>query len=694
MYTLEVETKNGIQKENIYEIHELTYLDKLMDSKDSKKRGINYIGIPCAFDIETTNIYEKDENGKPKKEPRPYAFMYHWQFCFVDQVVFGRRWEDFQKLLKALEVNLNLSSKNRLVVWVHNLPFEWQFMRDFIEYEDGFFRDDRAPLRVYTKGGIEFRCSYALSNMSLQKFCENEVGVIHYKLVDTYDYEKIRTPLTPMTTEELAYCYNDVRGLCECIESRLKDDTLATIPMTSTGYVRRELRSNVKKNKKNREIFLNSALDPKLYTMCRDAFRGGDTHANSDRADQLCHNVWSYDIKSSYPTAILEFDRYPISAFAKMNVSTYMNNDVSEYALLMTVRFKNIKYNYKSDVFCGIPYIALAKCSKWTPDKIVDNGRIVFASGLEMTITNLDLEIIQKEYVYDEFYIGEIYASRGGKLCKEVRETTLDYFRRKTLLDGDPEHEYEYMKAKNRLNSIYGCMVMRIDQTLVKWDNNKKEYYSEENTLEEQLAKFYKSYNSFLSYQHGLFITNFARLRLREMLWTVGKDVIYCDTDSIKGVGEHDAEFEAKNKELKALAEECGAYADNKEGERFYLGVWENETKKKGRYEEFKTLGAKKYVYKQGEKIKSTIAGVNKKAGAEYFTKHGVDGLCTGAVITNSGHLTAYYNDDKIHKLTIGNCTFTTASNVALVNNTYKIGVTEEYYDILLKGIANIYDID
>ena len=65
-------------------------------------------------------------------------------------------------------------------------------MRDFIEYEDGFFLEERQPAKILTKGGIEFRCSYALSNMSLQKFCENEVGVIHYKLDgDKYDYEKI-----------------------------------------------------------------------------------------------------------------------------------------------------------------------------------------------------------------------------------------------------------------------------------------------------------------------------------------------------------------------------------------------------------------------------------------------------------------------------------------------------------------------
>ena len=247
MKTLNVETINGIVKENIYDIEELSYLDKLFKSKDSKKRGVNYLGIPCAFDIETTNIYEKDKDGKIKKEPRPYAFMYHWQFCFDDQVVFGRRWEEFQYLLHTLEKRLNLSDKNRLVVWVHNLPFEWAFMRQFIDFSEGFFREERQPLKVVTLGGIEFRCSYALSNMSLQKFCENEEGVTHFKLSgDDYDYDKIRTANTTLTDYEQGYCYNEVRGLCECIRSRMKHDTLAQIPMTSTGYVRRDLRNNVK----------------------------------------------------------------------------------------------------------------------------------------------------------------------------------------------------------------------------------------------------------------------------------------------------------------------------------------------------------------------------------------------------------------------------------------------------------------
>ena len=768
-----------VQQEKIYEVKELSYLDKLLSCKDSKKRGISYLEIPCAFDIETTNIIPEDfndyidetiyhelksiifryddniksdiadfeqirksyfgklklykskgtpidtiyvdlserypyyfpeeithpsdqfikilevfENNTPKKnKPRPYAFMYQWQFCLDDQVCFGRTWEDFKLLLKTLEERMNLSKNNRLVVWVHNLSFEWQFMRNFLEFEDGFFLEERRPCKIITKGGIEFRCSYILSNMSLSKFCENEVGVIHYKLGgDDYNYDKLRTPLTPLSEYEEAYCYNDVRGLCECIKSRLSSDTLGSIPLTSTGYVRRELRHNVQQNKKNRKYFTNAALDSHLYTLCREAFRGGDTHANSARANQINTDVWSYDLKSSYPAAIVEFDKYPFSAFSKMSVSYFLNNDMSDFALLLKVAFKNIRYNRKSDCYCGMPYIPLSKCTHFSARRVIDNGRVAAAEFLEMTITNLDLEIIRREYVWDDFKIGEIWASKAAPLSQEIRNTTMDYFRAKTLLDGNPDKVYEYMKSKNRLNSIFGCMVMKIDQSSVSWDPKKKMYVDTTPDLTEALKKFYNSRNSFLQYQQGIFITAAARLRLRKMLWKVGKDACYVDTDSIKGVGDHAEDFRIENERLTALAEKYGAFASDPAGNVYHLGVWECETKDH-LYDKFSTLGAKKYIYQQGDKIKSTIAGVSKKAGAEFFTKQGIEAFQIGALIPDSGHLTAYYNDDEIHKINVDHCTFTTSSNVALINTTYKIGITEDYEDILLKSLEKCIDL-
>ena len=692
MRQIHVETKNGVLLEDIYTIEELPMLGKLLSCKDSKKRGVNYLNIPCAFDIETTNIYLKDPEGNILKEPRPYAFMYQWQFCLDDCVCFGRTWEEFEYLLDQLEKRMNLSLSNRLVIYVHNLPFEWQFMRRFIDYHEGFFREEKKPLKIVTASGIEFRCSYALSNMSLNKFCENESGVIHYKLVDTYDYLKIRTPKTPLTETEEAYCYNDVRGLCECIASRLEHDTLTTLPMTSTGYVRRDMRASVKGDKKYRRLFRDNALDANLYTLCRDAFRGGDTHANIDYSNQLLHDITSKDETSAYPACMM-MDLFPQTAFFKINVSTFMNRDMSEYALLMEVRFTDIEYIGT----CGIPYIPLSKCRKYSVDKTVDNGRILKADMIEMVLTDIDYKIITSEYkINGDIYIKDIYASVYAPLSDKIKNVVMDYYRGKTLLKGDISKLYEYNKKKNALNSTFGCCVMRIDQTEVSYNKVTGKYEVTTPDLEETLAKFYKSRNNFLSYQHGVWITANARMRLRNMLWKIGSDVVYCDTDSIKYRGDHEDIFRVRNQEIIKEAEEAGAYAETIEGDIKYLGYWDDD----GFYPEFKTLGAKKYVYKEYDSkkseyvIKSTIAGVSKKAGAKFFNEAGVDGFEIGKTIRDSGHLTAYYNDDDIHTITVNGDTFTTASNVALIDGNYTIGVTTEYLDLLEKALAKQEDLD
>ena len=65
MKTLIVPTVDGFQKENVYSIAELSLLRHNLECKESTKRKIKYLEIPCAFDIETTNIFKKDE--KPKQ---------------------------------------------------------------------------------------------------------------------------------------------------------------------------------------------------------------------------------------------------------------------------------------------------------------------------------------------------------------------------------------------------------------------------------------------------------------------------------------------------------------------------------------------------------------------------------------------------------------------------------------------------
>ena len=97
---------------------------------------------------------------------------------------------------------------------------------------------------------------------------------------------------------------------------------------------------------------------------------------------------------------------------------------------------------------------------------------------------------------------------------------------------------------------------------------------------------------------------------------------------------------------------------------------------------------------KTGGHYYSTIAGVSKKAGEKFFNERGINAFDIGTVIENSGHLVAYYNDDDIHQITVNGCTFTTASNTALIDDTYTIGVTGEYLGLLENALAKKSDIE
>ena len=230
-------------------------------------------------------------------------------------------------------------------------------------------------------------------------------------------------------------------------------------------------------------------------------------------------------------------------------------------------------------------------------------------------------------------------------------------------------------------------MAQRIDHITTTYDGH--EFHEEPMPLEDQIEKYYKSRNSFLSYQHGVWVTCHARRRLHEMLHVVGADVAYVDTDSIKCINDHTSDFSAINQKLEAEAEAAGAYAPDPDGVIHHMGTWEYE----GTYSEFKTLGAKKYVYKKDDEIVSTIAGVDKNVGSKFFQQHGLDAFKNGTRLKDSGHLIAFYNDDDIHFIEIEGERIETASNVAIVNNTYTIGVTDEYLTLLEKALANQEEI-
>ena len=649
-------------EEYAYSLEEYKAVEK--GSYNDIKGG--YIDLYATFDIESSMVLNNART-LTKDTPQYDGFMYIWQFCIEGVVIFGRTWDEYQALLDYLTKVFELGEKRKLKIFVHNLSFEYVYIRDFSKFTKVFGYDNRSIIRAQNDC-FEYLCSYVLSNMNLAKLCQN-MGCTHVKAKNDLDYSIVRTPTTELTEIEYGYCYNDVRGLWEAIAKYLEFDTLATLPLTSTGFVRRDVRENTRKNKKYRKGFLKRKLNDELYQLFTEAFRGGNTASNRYATGYQIHGVKSKDMTSSYPNVLLRFPEYPVGNFIKWAVDdiddlVYAHN---KYCTIGRYTFTNIEI----DSDATIPYIPFYKCSRVSEDLECYNGRVLHAAELTIALTNIDFDIINSMYKYDDVIVTDYYVAKKGYLADEIREKIYEYYLKKCTLKYDPDAWYEYMLAKAKLNSIYGLMAQKIIKDEWILDANGDLVLSEE---PKTLDDYYNSYNSFTEYQCGCFCTALARLMLQRGIDLVGADMIYCDTDSVKYQGDHDADFQRLNDEIRKTNNEyCTVKSDN--GKDYTLGIWDDD----GDYQTFITLGAKKYAYTDQEgKIHVTVSGLGKRdAAAELEAGKGLDDFRIGKVFTHSGRTVAQYNEHLgRHIINVNGEEIVSYSNIAIVPTTYTLGVT------------------
>ena len=220
------------QSQFLLELAQLT--ENFPITTNTKK--LSYYNIPAAFDIETSSYYENDD----KKPENKRAIMYHWQFGIWNIVTCGRTWNEFKSLLKKVSVVMDLSEAKRLIVYVHNLPYEFFFMHKHFTWDKVFFLDDKKPVYAITDFGIEFRCSLKLSGgRGLAQVGKELLCYKVEKMAGDLDYELIRTPETQLTEKEKKYCENDIRVITSYIQEKIEHDgDITKIPLTNTGYVR------------------------------------------------------------------------------------------------------------------------------------------------------------------------------------------------------------------------------------------------------------------------------------------------------------------------------------------------------------------------------------------------------------------------------------------------------------------------
>ena len=642
-------------------------IEKYQVAKRKRGRQKNkkeYLDVVCAFDIEATNLPDIEQ-----------AVMYIWQLQIGDTTITGRYWSEFLDLLE--DMASYMAENLYMVLYVFNLSYEFSFLKGVYSFDstEVFAMDNRDVLKCEMFDHFEFRCAYHLTNMSLDKFLK-QMNVPNLKT--TLDYSKIRYPWTTLSEEEMEYCVNDVKGLVQALEKKMAmdGDTLYTIPLTSTGYVRRDIKRAMQ-GWNHRQLH-DLMPDYEVYKLLREAFRGGDTHASRWYSNQIIEGVFSYDRVSSYPDVMIN-KQFPMGDWCLerwMDLDRLVNLTNRNIPFIMKIVLTEVRLK---DDMEGCPYLSSDKC-RYTKNGVFDNGRILEADWLETTVTDVDWRILLDCYTFDEIVVKVCYSSKYRYLPEPIRESVRKYYAKKTELKGmeDEDSKYYYAKNKEYVNSCYGMMVQDPLRDSICFDDELGFYEVEEDPLEKYNKQMKKA---FLSYAWGCWVSAWARYELRMMMKTVkeqGGEFVYCDTDSVKYFGNVD--FSEYNRIHEEESIRNRGTALDRNGVSHPLGVLELD----GVYKRFKTMGAKKYAYEDKDGLHITIAGVNKKKGAKELAKNGgLEAMEEGFIFREAGGTESKYNDLPygIYHTPEGDLDIT--PNLFIKESEYTLGLTAEYLSLL-----------
>lgn len=604
---------------NVKEFEDM--LPKIFDNCEVIRtyKKVTYYNVSAAFDIETSSFVSEYSEKT--------AIMYVWTlgingYCFI-----GRTWDEFINALSILSRFLLLNSEKRLIIYVHNLAYEFQFIRKHFNWYKVFSLDTRKPIYAITDTGIEFRCSYLLSGYSLEKLGGKLVKYKVSKLSGYLDYSLIRHSKTKLTEKELMYCVNDVLVVMAYIQERIENDgNISLIPLTKTGYVRQYCKNlclgkGKKRNKKYRTIMKGLTLESDEYRQLKRAFQGGFTHANAFYSGKTLYNVASYDFTSSYPTVMVA-EKFPMSKseLVRIKDETEFEKNLRLYCCLFDVEITGIEA-----ILYYENYISFSRC--WgVVNPVINNGRIVRADKLYTTITEQDFIIINLFYKWEGFRIANFRRYKKSYLPTEFVSAILTLYQNKTKLKGVKGYETEYLKSKEMLNSCYGMTVTDICRKEITYG---KDWGIEKADIDKAIDSYNRSFSRFLYYPWGVWVTAYARKNLFTGIYECGKDYVYSDTDSIKMLNykDHEEYIEGYNSQIIQKLQNAMLWhgldidlisAETNDNVSKFLGIWDFE----GVYNKFKTLGAKRYLTEKEGELFLTVAGLSKSEGIQYLVNN------------------------------------------------------------------------
>ena len=630
-----------------------------------------YFDVTCTFDIETTN---NDDDG----------FAYSFQTCIGGAVVVPRYFEDWAEIMESVIDQWHITERRRLIVFVHNLGYEYTYLIQMLCERWGdckaLYTKSRKPLTLKFSNGIEFRDSLKLFQHSLAAATK---GCKHEKLKGDLDYSVYRTPDTPLSDSEFAYCVNDVLGLYEAVE-RMKlehHDNAATLPITNTRLVLREVNRCIDKYHDTRITGSMKSLHLNAHQtyLAYKAMAGGDTHGTRWRAGQTYTGCNSYDFKSAHPSQQLLW-KFPAGEpidlpenLTPQRIDTLIRKGLGWVGLL-----------YLKDVSildeCPDPCISISKCGilDGCPESNQDNGRVLYADSLAVYCDSNDWRRIKDAYTFKDAVLLKGFAFRLAYLPDSFRMAVYEKFKIKESMKGSSEYAF----AKICVNTIFGACAQKairdeysavigdgIDFTKTSWEKNLEDM--DDSEVDKKQEKRFP-------FLWGLWTASLTRLKLWELLKIVGwENVIYWDTDSCKYEGPKMKGVQEYNERIARQCEKRGVVVEKKDGKKVYIGIAEDEhPQAEYGYKEFRFLHAKCYAARTCEgKLESTIAGVGKAEGVKAL-KDDIENLNDFLIIEDAGGQMLTYHNSPIKERHDFQRVTHSASWIVMTPRRYEVGQT------------------
>lgn len=633
------------------------------------------------------------------------AICYLWQFGVDNSIYYGRSLKELKEFLLTIK---KITEGTEPIIYIHNLSYEFHFLTNILDIEEVFARQPRKPMYFRSKG-IEFRCSYILTGLSLARWGET-LGI--NKLKEIMDYNVLRTPKTRLDDNTLKYSERDIEIMLIGIKKYQSDyGNIHNIPLTHTGITRRKLNNIFQKDYDYHSWV--TRLQPgsyNSYKWLRTCFSGGACATVYTNADRIINNGGSYDLTSDYPFQLVA-NKYPCSPFIECNYDID-NLDINKYAYIICIKMKNVKSKYNVHSWSRSHCVSVSHGQ-------YDNGKLISCDECVITFTEIDFITFRKNYNIGEKEVLYCKKSRKEYLDKRFVLFILENYANKTKLKDVEDMEELYMNSKATVNSLYGLCVTDILNNEISFKNN--EWQSDKPNADAIFSDLKtKKYKNTVAYQWGVWCTAYARYTLFRTILHIEKenkkafnindiynsDVCYYDTDSckLKNVEKWTSWFESENELIKKSVIKALKYHNipleyaepaNIKGEKKFIGVWEREKD----FVQAKFLGAKKYAvkYKDDDSIHITVAGVPKKCG---IALKSLDDFKNGFVFDKD---LKNKDNDYINKKTIKYCDgdnykciinkglydeYKVVENNSIVirNGSYTLGLTSEYKDLIAQA--------